>query len=74
MKGVLFVQSHGAPFRSYPIGSVPTDSLEELGDLVEVLSLEVGDFGILGRVADGHQQHRVLVEGPPEDVPQEAHR
>ena len=40
------------------------DSLEELGDLVQALPLEIRHLGILGRVADGHQQHRVLVEGP----------
>ena len=47
-----------------PFQRLPADSLKELGDLVEVLALEVGDFGILGRVADRHQQHGVLVKWP----------
>ena len=37
--------------------------------LVEILSLEVGHLRLISRVAHRHQQKRVFVEGPSENVP-----
>ena len=48
-------------------------SFEELGDFIDFLALKVRHLGILGWIAHRHQQHRMLVKWPAEDVSQETH-
>ena len=48
--------------------------VEEDGDFVQRFSMNVGDFSILCRVANGPDEHGFLVRGALEELPQKTHR